>query len=412
MKVKGEASHLKYSEAFRRSVVAEYERGLLNKDQLQAKYGIKGNSRLLEWCRKYGKLHYPKAGALGRPMKDPQKQRIKDLEKELADTKLKLIAYQKLIEIAEQEEGISILKKGRSQTIKELARTYPRKVSTFCELFGYNKQSYYKAQTQYYSTENRQKQAKALVLGLRRQMPRLGTRKLHYLLKGELSIGRDKLFKLLRTEGLLVGKRRRYTVTTNSKHWMHKYPNLVKGTALTRPEQVWVADITYIDTSEDGHGYLHLITDAYSKQIMGYELCGNMEASSTLKALQMAIANRQYHSQALIHHSDRGLQYCSKLYTDHLKSNNISISMTENGNPYENAIAERVNGILKDEFGFSDQLNNISQAFKLAAQSVHIYNNNRPHLSCNMLTPAQMHQQNKIKLKSYNKKAQTSLVDV
>ncbi len=115
IKVKATASQLKYSEAFRRTVVAEYESGLLNKDQSQVKYGIKGNSRVLEWCRRYGKLHYPKAGALGRPMKDPQKQRIKDLEKELADAKLKLIAYEKLIEIAEQEEGISILKKGEAK---------------------------------------------------------------------------------------------------------------------------------------------------------------------------------------------------------------------------------------------------------------------------------------------------------
>lgn len=282
----------------------------------------------------------------------------------------------------------------------------------FCELFGYSKQAYYKAQTQHYSIVNKRQQAKALVLGLRCQMPRLGTRKLYHLLKSELDIGRDKLFELLRAEGLLVSKRRRYTVTTNSKHWMRKYPNLIKEMELIRPEQVWVADITYIDTNQDGHGYLHLITDAYSKQIMGYELCGNMEASSTLKALQMAIANRKYSAQALIHHSDRGLQYCSKLYTDYLKDNHITISMTENGDPYENTIAERVNGILKDEFGLSQQLNNISEAVQQTAQSISIYNNSRPHLSCHMLTPIQMHQQKNIKLKSYSKKAQTSLVDV
>jgi putative transposase len=279
-------------------------------------------------------------------------------------------------------------------------------------LFGYSKQAYYKALTQHCSAIQKQQQAKNLVLGLRRQMPRLGTRKLHYLLKSKLGIGRDKLFDLLRVEGLLIYKRRRYTVTTNSKHWMRKYPNLIRGIELVRPEQVWVADITYIDTNEDGHGYLHLITDAYSKQIMGYELCGNMEAASTLKALQMAIMNRKYNDQALIHHSDRGLQYCSKLYTHYLKDNHITISMTENGDPYENAIAERVNGILKDEFGLSEQINNISEAMKQATQSISIYNNSRPHLSCGMLTPVQMHQQQEIKLKSYNKKAQTSLMDV
>lgn len=282
----------------------------------------------------------------------------------------------------------------------------------FCELFGYSKQAYYKAQTQYCSVINKQQRAKDLVLGLRRQMPRLGTRKLYHLLKSELDIGRDKLFELLRVEGMLVCKRRRYTVTTNSKHWMRKYPNLIKEIELIHPEQVWVADITYIDTNEDGHGYLHLITDAYSKQIMGYEICSNMEAASTLKALQMAIANRKYNNQALIHHSDRGLQHCSKLYTDYLTDNHITISMTENGDPYENAIAERVNGILKDEFGLSEQLNNINEAIQQTAQSINIYNKCRPHLSCDMLTPAQMHQQKEIKLKSYTKKAQTSLVDV
>ena len=126
----------------------------------------------------------------------------------------------------------------------------------------------------------------------------------------------------------------------------------------------------------------------------------------------MAITNRKYKGEALIHHSDRGLQYCSKLYTDSLKENRITISMTENGDPYENAIAERVNGILKDEFGLSAQLNNINEAMHQTAQSIDIYNNSRPHLSCHMLTPVQMHQQKDIKLKSYNKKAQTSLVDV
>jgi transposase InsO family protein len=282
----------------------------------------------------------------------------------------------------------------------------------FCELFGYSKQAYYKAQIQRYSAVKKQQQAKALVLSVRRQMPRLGTRKLYHLLKSELGIGRDKLFQLLRVEGMLICKRRRYTVTTNSKHWMHKYPNLIKDIELIRPEQVWVADITYIDTNEDGHGYLHLITDAYSKQIMGYELCGNMEAASTLKALQMAIKNRKYNNQVLIHHSDRGLQYCSKLYTDYLKDNQITISMTEKGDPYENAIAERVNGILKDEFGLSEQLTNISEAILQTAQSIDIYNKKRPHLSCHMLTPVQMHKQNQVKLKIYNKKAQTSLVDV
>jgi transposase InsO family protein len=218
-------------------------------------------------------------------------------------------------------------------------------------------------------------------------------------------MGRDKLFDFLRSERLLVLRRKKYTVTTNSKHWMRKYPKLIKDLTIHRPEHVWVADITFIDTVENGNCYLHLITDAYSKQIMGYELCNNMEASSTSKALKMAIKNRQYKDQHLIHHSDRGLQYCSKTYTQTLNKNKITISMTENGDPYENAVAERVNGILKDEFGLSERLSTLAEANKLTTQSIKIYNSLRPHLSCQMLTPNKMHQQQKITIKRYKKRS-------
>lgn len=280
----------------------------------------------------------------------------------------------------------------------------------FCELFGYSKQAYYKQTQSKVQSLVKLENAKSLVLGLRRQMPRIGTRKLYYLLRDEFSqdqikMGRDKLFDLLRNEGLLILKRKRYTITTNSKHWMKKYPNLIKDLTIHRPEQVWAADITYIDTMENGNCYLHLITDVYSKQIMGYELCDNMEASSTLKALKMAIKNRQYKEQALIHHSDRGLQYCSKIYTETLINNKITISMTENGDPYENAVAERVNGILKDEFGLSEQLINTVEANKQTVQSIEIYNSLRPHLSCLMLTPNKMHLQQKITIKRYKKRS-------
>ncbi|MND42027.1 Integrase core domain protein [compost metagenome] len=221
------------------------------------------------------------------------------------------------------------------------------------------------------------------------------------MLKGEIDIGRDKLFTLLRKQGLLITKRKRYTVTTNSRHWMHKYPNQIKDIRISRPEQVWVADITYLDTVE-GNAFLHLITDAYSKQIMGYELCDNMEAASTAKALKMALKNRKY-SSALIHHSDRGLQYCSKAYVSILQENGIQISMTENGSPYENAIAERMNGILKDEFGLSEQLEDLNAAFRQTSQSINLYNTLRPHSSCQLLTPQQMHQQQEIIIKTYKK---------
>ena len=285
----------------------------------------------------------------------------------------------------------------------------------FCQLFGYTKQAYFKQRKTLEVTALKERLILDHILQIRRQMPRLGGRKLYYLTKPLLQVhsikyGRDKLFELLGREGLLIKKRRKYTKTTNSQHWMRKYPNLIKEVIPSRPEQIWVADITYV-SGDDGHNYLHLITDAYSKQIMGYELCPNLEASSTLRALKMAIAKRQYPHQSLIHHSDRGLQYCSKLYTDILQENHIQISMTENGDPYENAIAERVNGILKDEFDLGELPGEMEDVKKQAKQSINIYNQMRPHLSCEMLTPIQMHAQDKVKIKTWRKeKASNNLV--
>ena len=167
-------------------------------------------------------------------------------------------------------------------------------------------------------------------------MPRLGTRKLYYLLKESfrrdgIIIGRDRLFDLLRQEGLLIIKKKKHTRTTDSRHWMRKYPNLIKGVSLTHPEQLWVADITYV-AFLDRYCYLHLITDAYSKRIMGYCVSETLAAAHTLKALTTALKNREYKS-SLIHHSDRGLQYCSAGYVKMLQQNSIEISMTEDGNP-------------------------------------------------------------------------------
>ncbi len=239
---------------------------------------------------------------------------------------------------------------------------------------------------------------------IRCSMPRIGTRKLYFLIKDELNIkiGRDVLFDFLRAEHLLIKPKRSYVKTTNSKHWMKKYPNLIKDIELNRPEQLWVSDITYIKT-DSGHEYLSLITDAYSKKIMGYQLLDNLSTAGPLQALELALKNRKY-THDLIHHSDRGLQYCSADYVKKLSENNIKISMTENGDPYENAIAERINGILKYEFliidGFKDHL----QAIKVIDESISIYNESRPHLSCNMLTPNKAHLQQKIQLKKWKKK--------
>ena len=253
---------------------------------------------------------------------------------------------------------------------------------------------------------------KQKVLAIRATMPRIGTRKLYYLLQEAfkcdgIKMGRDSLFRLLREEYLLIQKKRKYTITTNSKHFMFKHPNLVKELEIKRPEQVWVADITYIPVAKE-FNYLHLITDAYSKKIVGYEMCDNMTTISTHKALKMALKGRLYQDK-LIHHSDRGLQYCSALYTGLLKENNIDISMTIDGDPYENAVAERVNGILKDEFGLGDIISTANEAEKLVRQAVEIYNIHRPHLSNHYVTPMKMHEQCQIIPKLWHKKGRITL---
>ena len=231
---------------------------------------------------------------------------------------------------------------------------------------------------------------------------------MYYLLKKSflregIFIGRDRLFDLLREEGLLLVKKKKYAKTTDSRHWMRKYPNLIKQFDLNRPEQLWVADITYLSLS-NRYCYLHLVTDAYSKQIMGYQVSDNLAANETLKALKMAFRNRKYQG-SLIHHSDRGLQYCSAAYVRALEQKSVGISMTQDGSPYDNAIAERVNGILKDEYSLDEVFQNPEQLKLQVEQSIHSYNNRRPHESNHMLTPNEMHQQDKLKPKAWHKKS-------
>jgi transposase InsO family protein len=234
-----------------------------------------------------------------------------------------------------------------------------------------------------------------LVLDKRKLLPRLGGRKIHYLITDQLNqsnivFGRDKLFKLMRENDLLIKPRRRYIQTTNSKHWLKKYPNIAKTLTLSQPEQLWVSDITYLKT-EEGNCFLGMVTDAYSRKIMGYAIDGNMEATTIAKALSMAIKNRKT-NHALIHHSDRGLQYCSKEYVNIAEDNNIRMSMTENSDPYENALAERMNRTIKEEFCLDKTLPTKALTIAAVKEAIELYNSYRPHLSLGFLTPDQQHQ--------------------
>lgn len=229
----------------------------------------------------------------------------------------------------------------------------------------------------------------------RKQLPRIGTRKVYYLIKEDLQqqglkFGRDKLFELMRLYGIQIKPPKRYIQTTMSKHWLRKWPNLVKSKRVQHQDEVWVSDITYIKT-EQGHCYLNMITDAYSRKIMGYALEDNMETESMIEALRMAVTQRKDPLVSTIHHSDRGLQYCSKEYALMTAKNNIQLSMTENGDPYENALAERMNRTIKEEFGMDRKMKNKEQVKKLVEESIFLYNQKRPHLALQMKTPNQVY---------------------
>ena len=244
-----------------------------------------------------------------------------------------------------------------------------------------------------------------MIAEVRRAMPRIGTRKLYYLLLDKLQalkIGRDKFFGILRANHLLVEARRSYHVTTDSHHRFRKHKNLILEMPILRPEQVWVSDITYIGKREKPC-YLSLVTDAYSKKIMGYYVADNMNTESSVMALKMAIKSRQNDTSKLIHHSDRGVQYCSDGYQKVLLKNKIQCSMTNNGDPYENAVAERINGILKQEFIIDTYHADLDIMRKIVKEAVDIYNNQRPHYSNYMLTPKQMHSQSELQIRTYKR---------
>ena len=283
---------------------------------------------------------------------------------------------------------------------------HQQSISSTCELLGVSRQVYYRAIK---SKQNRQDTASKvleLVQRVRMEQSRIGTRKLYHILKSELQelgVGRDRLFAILKANHMLIKPKRSYHITTNSHHRFRKHKNLIEQLTIERPEQVWVSDITYVGTRQNPM-YLSLITDAYSKKIMGYHLDSTLEVNACLRALKRAIKNRVYPNQVLIHHSDRGLQYCSNDYQKLLSKAGMKCSMTESYDPYQNAIAERINGILKQEFLIGTSNINIKLMTKVLDQSVRIYNTKRPHWSCQMNTPEQMHKQSSIKIKSYKKK--------
>ena len=263
-------------------------------------------------------------------------------------------------------------------------------LTTITHCFGLKRDAYYKYKDRADKRLKLEQQVIEIVHKRRRSLPREGVRKLSRALDGEfaranLKVGRDTLFDILRKHNMLTHRKKYSSRTTNSLHRFHKYKNIIKDIEVTRPNQVWVSDITYIRTVK-GFCYLALVTDMHSRKIVGYDISNSLELKGCERALNKALYQAR-DITGLIHHSDRGIQYCSNVYTQILKRNNIGISMTEENHCYENAIAERVNGILKDEFYLDQTFDSLQHAKRAAKNAINLYNEIRLHLSLDGRTP-------------------------
>jgi len=268
-------------------------------------------------------------------------------------------------------------------------------LAKLCGWFGITRQAYYQESWKQLDKGVETEVLLKEVIRIRKNHKRIGTRKLYEMLtpvmmEHQIKIGRDKLFDLLAANHLLIRRRRRNIRTTFSNHWLRKYPNLIRGFVPTSPNQLWVSDITYWKVNMITV-YVTFLTDAYSHKIVGYNMAKTLEALESLKALKMALQDFEGPVSHLIHHSDRGLQYCSKEYVGLLNKYEIQISMTESGDPLENPIAERVNGIMKEEYLDVQKLISVKEAIIYLHKAIRLYNSERPHMSISNLTPDLVH---------------------
>jgi len=276
-------------------------------------------------------------------------------------------------------------------------------VGYYCKLFGKSRQAFYGQKNNDHDKGLQNVLALKLVAEVRKDLPRCGTDKLYHMLKERfnghrIKLGRDGLYELLGKHGLLIRHCNRKPYTTNSRHHYKKYPNLIRNKIINRAGQLWVSDITYI-RQHSGFSYLSIITDAYSHKIVGYKLHPTLHSEGAVDALVMAAADTK-RTGSLIHHSDRGIQYCCSEYVRMAEHFGIQLSMTEKGDPYENAIAERINGILKHEHSLKENFTSYTHAKAAVDDAIKKYNELRIHDSCNRLTPLMAHEQKGI-LKKY-----------
>ncbi|WP_373432706.1 IS3 family transposase [Pseudoalteromonas sp. SW0106-04] len=399
MKSNSKRTQRDYSLAFKLAVVDQVEKGELTYKQAQEHYGIQGCSTILVWLRKHGRLDWmngtPKFLKRGNFVDKPKEeltpeQRIKALEKELADTKMKADFFEAVVNVLESDYGVSVVKKRKRKVIQENV-IEGVSVTKACRYLNISRQAYYQHGARLLKREEHEEIVINFVQHERMIQPRIGTRKLQYLLAlVDINIGRDHLFNLLRTRRLLVPSKRAYHKTTHSHHRFRCHPNLIKsGFKAEKPNQLWVADITYLPT-QTGESYLSLITDAYSRKIVGYQVDDNMRTQSVKKAFTHALKHKST-DEKLVHHSDRGMQYCSQEYQNIHRKHDVQCSMTDGYDCYQNALAERVNGILKNEY-LVHKPRDLEEARKMVAESVAIYNKRRPHLALKYKTPDEVHQ--------------------
>ncbi|XTZ62599.1 IS3 family transposase [Aeromonas salmonicida subsp. pectinolytica] len=392
-----------YSLTFKLALVEQIEKGELTYKQAQARYGIQGRSTVLVWLRKHGRQDWSQGASVraGRSitMPDPDnqtpEQRIKELEQQLALMSQKAQFFEAVVDVLKHDYGVSIGKKATRQVLSQ--RQVERlTIVRACLFLGISRQAYYKRNRVADVRHAQGQQVVRFVRQVRLRQPRVGTRKLHYLLQGQddvwLKVGRDRLFRILAEHRLLVQPRRAYHKTTHSFHRFYRHPNLLKAgpeqVTPVAPEQVWVADITYLP-ARSGPLYLSLVTDAYSRKIVGHHVHEGMHAESVAMAFKKALKQRRS-SGELIHHSDRGVQYCSGLYQSLHERYGVRCSMTDGYDCYQNALAERVNGILKGELLLQSP-QDLAQAREMVREAVNIYNVERPHHALKYRTPDAVH---------------------
>ncbi|WP_421317111.1 IS3 family transposase [Aeromonas veronii] len=392
-----------YSLTFKLVLVEQIEKGELTYKQAQVRYGIQGRSTVLVWLRKHGRQDWSQGASLraGRSitMPDPDnqtpEQRIKELEQQLALMSQKAQFFEAVVDVLKNDYGVSIGKKATRQVLSQ--RHVERlTIVRACLFLGISRQAYYKRNRVADERHAQGLQVVRFVRQVRLRQPRVGTRKLHYLLQGQdddgLKVGRDRLFRILTEHRLLVPPRRAYHKTTHSFHRFYRHPNLLKAgpeqVTPVAPEQVWVADITYLP-ARSGPLYLSLVTDAYSRKIVGHHVHEGMHAESVAMAFKKALKQRRGGGE-LIHHSDRGVQYCSGLYQSLHERYGVKCSMTDGYDCYQNALAERVNGILKGELLLQSP-QDLAQAREMVREAVDIYNAERPHHALKYRTPDAVH---------------------